>query len=183
MVPERVERRDIYFQKPGAANTDEVINAVVKRAKETGINKIVVASDSGETALQLVERVKGDTKIVVISMKRLRKKAKKELEKRNVIIFENCFPIFRKMGLELRKALYMLGQGFKVAVEVVVMATEGGAIRPGEEVIGIGGTARGADTALILKAATPEDMLDGDMKKRLEVREIIAMPRSKRWWE
>jgi len=80
----------------------------------------------------------------------------------------------------VKKAYYTLGQGFKVAVEVVTMATSKGAVKPFENVIGIGGTGEGADTALIVKATTPEDMMGSDTKKRLEIREVIAMPLAKK---
>lgn len=31
----KIERRDIYFEEPGAENTDSVVDAVVERVKET----------------------------------------------------------------------------------------------------------------------------------------------------
>jgi hypothetical protein len=51
------------------------------------------------------------------------------------------------------------------------------------DVIGIGGTDTGADTALVVKASKPEDVFGGEIKKRLEVREILAMPLQKTWWD
>lgn len=82
----------------------------------------------------------------------------------------------------MKNTYYTLGQGFKVAVEVVVMAASEGAVKSGEDVIGVGGTGKGADTALIVKAALPEDVLGKDIRKRLEIREVIAMPLVKKWW-
>jgi len=82
----------------------------------------------------------------------------------------------------MKNTYYTLGQGFKVAVEVVVMAASERAVKSGEDVIGVGGTGEGADTALIVKAALPEDILGEDIRKRLEIREVIAMPLVKKWW-
>ena len=83
----------------------------------------------------------------------------------------------------VRSALYMLGQGLKVAVEVILIAVDEGVVKPRQEVIGVGGTERGADTAIVAKAASSRDMLGPDFRKRLEIREILAMPLGKKWWE
>lgn len=70
-----------------------------------------------------------------------------------------------------------------MAVEVILISVDEGLVREGELVIGIGGTDKGADTAIIAKAASSEGMIRPDSDKRLEVREIIAMPVSKKWRE
>lgn len=67
--------------------------------------------------------------------------------------------------------LRMFGQGMKVCVEIVVMAADMGLIPIDEEVISIGGTQRGADTAVIIKPAHIDEIYN------LQVREIIAKPR------
>lgn len=180
----RIVRRDYYFEKPGPNNTKDVVEALSKRLEETGINTVVVASDSGETALELGKKISSNAKLVVISMENVKKDFRSDLEKMGAIIYENCIPAFRAKNLGyMKNTYYTLGQGFKVAVEVVVMAASKGAVKPGENVIGVGGTGEGADTALIVKAALPEDILGKDIKKRLEIREVIAMPLVKKWWE
>jgi hypothetical protein len=47
----------------------------------------------------------------------------------------------------------MFSQGVKVAVEVVIAALDAGLIPHGREVVAVGGTRRGADTALVLLLA------------------------------
>ncbi|MEM2289894.1 MAG: pyruvate kinase alpha/beta domain-containing protein [Candidatus Hadarchaeales archaeon] len=180
-MPEALLRRDLYLEKPGPRNTDQVVRAVVDRMRETGIRTVVVASDSGETAVRLA-RAAGKVKLVVISMERLKPSHKTLLEKSGAIVFEHCKPAFWKFP-HLREVYYTLGQGFKVAAEVIMMAAERGAVREGEEVIGVGGTGRGADTAIVAKAARPGSATRGEVGKRFEVREIIVMPRKKKWWE
>lgn len=176
-------RSDYYFEKPGPDNTKEVMAAVSKRLEETGIKTVVAASDSGKTALELGRKIGGKAKLIVISMETVKKNVRAALERMGAIIYENCIPAFRAKKLScMKNTYYTLGQGFKVAVEVVVMAASKGAIKSGEDVIGVGGTGEGADTALIVKAAPPEDILGKDIGKRLEIREVIAMPRIKKWW-
>ena len=50
----------VYFDKPGPQNTDEVAKAVRKRREELGIECVVVASNSGATALKLWNALKAD---------------------------------------------------------------------------------------------------------------------------
>lgn len=57
------------------------------------------------------------------------------------------------------------------------------ALKTGQIVIGVGGTARGADTAIVARASSSGEMLGPEIRRRLEVREIIAMPVRKKWWE
>lgn len=62
------------------------------------------------------------------------------------------------------------------------MATEKGLIKPYEDVIGVAGSDRGSGTAIVAKATTSKDAFGEDKKKKLEVREIVAMPLKKRWY-
>jgi hypothetical protein len=77
------------------------------------------------------------------------------------------------MPLELiTHTLRLFGEGTKVCVEITIMAADAGLIPVDREVIAIGGTGRGADTALFIKPATASRFFD------LKIREIIAKPRS-----
>lgn len=67
-------------------------------------------------------------------------------------------------------ALRMFGQGTKVAIEVATMAADAGYIHTDVPVIAIGGTGRGADTALILRAANSSRLLE------TKVEEILCKP-------
>jgi hypothetical protein len=51
------------------------------------------------------------------------------------------------------------------------MASDAGLVSTKEEIISIGGTVRGADTALVLIPAYSNEFFN------LEIKEIIAMPR------
>jgi len=57
----------VYFDRPGPQNTDAVMEAVKKRREELGIGYVVVASNSGETALKLWNELKdADVKLISI---------------------------------------------------------------------------------------------------------------------
>ena len=77
------------------------------------------------------------------------------------------------MALELVvHTLRLFGEGTKVCVEIAIMAADAGLIPVDREVITIGGTGRGAETALVMKPATASRFFN------LEIREIIAKPRN-----
>ena len=62
------EGKIIYFDRPGGQNTSAVVEAVRGRGPELGIGHVVVASDSGETALKLWEALRGSgVKIVSVA--------------------------------------------------------------------------------------------------------------------
>jgi len=70
----------------------------------------------------------------------------------------------------MAKTLKLLGEGTKVAVEITVMAADSGFIPMDEDAIAIGGTSRGADTALHIKPAHSNNFFD------LKVKRIICKP-------
>ena len=65
--------------------------------------------------------------------------------------------------------LRLFGQGTKVAVEIAIMAADGGALS-GKDIVSIGGTGHGADTALILKPANQSHLFD------MRIREVVCKP-------
>jgi hypothetical protein len=71
----------------------------------------------------------------------------------------------------VRDTLYRFSQGMKVAVECLLMAADAGLLDMSQEVIAIGGTGSGADTAIVCKPAYPR------MFHKLEIREVLAKPR------
>lgn len=185
----------IYFDKPGPQNTDLVVERVKKRCKELGIKHVVVASNSGETALKVWSALKDDG-INLISVAEhagfsggdepsISQEKRKELEDKGikVLVASHALSgvgrsITNKFGgitpVEIiAHTLRRFGQGVKVAVEISIMAADAGLIPTREEVIAIGGSGSGADSALVLKPAHMNNFFD------LEIREIIAMPRQK----
>ena len=64
----------------------------------------------------------------------------------------------------------MFGQGTKVCVEISTMALDSGLIPYNEPIIAIGGSAHGADTAMILKPEYSSAILD------TKIQEFICKP-------
>ncbi|MCS7132581.1 MAG: hypothetical protein NZ918_02520 [Aigarchaeota archaeon] len=179
-----VERPCRLFQKPGPKNTEAVLEAVAKRLEEGNIKWVIIASTSGETGARFADALRGKANVVVISHEKMKVKYKKEIEDlEGIAVDETHLPLHRRGMDKIRNAFYMLGQGFKVAVEVILIAVDKEVIKPGQDVIGVGGTGRGADTAIVAKATATKDILSDNIGDRLEIREIIAMPVKKKWWE
>jgi uncharacterized protein len=74
--------------------------------------------------------------------------------------------------LIIANSVRRFGEGAKVCCEIVMMAADAGLILEGEEVLAVAGTARGADTVMVIKSATSKRFLD------LRVLEILAKPRA-----
>jgi len=186
-----MEKTINYFENKGAENTDKVIELVRKRKEELGIKTILVASVSGNTALKLREAI-SDVNIVSITHHAgFKEKGKLEITSENIQkLKDNNIEFYvgshalsgvgrgisNKFGgvtpVEIIAAtLRLFGQGVKVCVEISIMAADGGLIPVDEEIITIGGTATGADSAMVLKAANMGNFFD------LEIKEIIAKPR------
>jgi len=73
----------------------------------------------------------------------------------------------------MAQTLRMLGQGTKVCVEIATMALDAGMIPYGEDIIAVGGSNSGADTAVILRPAHAADIFD------TWISEILCKPANK----
>lgn len=187
-----VEKTILYFEEAGEKNTEETFGAAKKRAEELGIGDIVVASTRGNTGLKAVEAFKGYNLVVVTHSAGFREPGKQEMGEEamekiragggRILTTSHAFggvgrAIRRKFDTlgpaELVSAvLRLLGQGMKVCVECTTMAADAGLIPMDRDIIAIGGSGRGADTAVVIRPAHLSDLFD------LYVREIIAKPRA-----
>ncbi len=68
--------------------------------------------------------------------------------------------------------LRLFSAGVKVACECACMAADAGLIRTDREVVALGGTGGGADTAVVLLPSNTHRFFD------MRIREIICKPRS-----
>ena len=87
-------------------------------------------------------------------------------------------PLHKENMDDIRNTLYTLDQGFKAAIEVILIAAEKNILEPHKDVIGVGG--EGADTAIVVRSTTVEEIFSENKERRLE---IIAMPLRKKWWD
>lgn len=204
-MAEVVKREVYYFPEPGEQNTGLVVEAVALRAMAGDIDTVVVASNRGATAARFGHALKGRATVICVTEAPSRREwghawpclqddYRHELADLGVKIVEESPFVFHSTILDaskwkvlpheelVRETLYTFGQGMKVAVEVVLMAVAAGIVAPYRDVIGVGGTGTGADTAIVLRSTYPGTVFAEDVSKRLEVREILAMPLAKKWW-
>lgn len=186
-----IERRAVYYEKPGKENTETTLKLVKAYAENSGIKDIVVASTTGETGSAAARLLKGYNVVIVTHHAGFSQSDLHELTEENrKQILENGARIFtgthalssaerdvrRRFGamqpLELiANTLRLMGEGTKVCVEIALMAADAGLISTGTDVIVVAGTGHGADTALVVKPANASKFFD------LAIREVIAKPR------
>jgi hypothetical protein len=180
----RYKRVVRYFAKPGPENTDEVVKAVIKRIVSNGIKRVIVASTSGKTGLKFAEALRRKASLIVVSHESVDSELKEKIVKLGGIVVDNTHLPLHARGMDkVRDSFYTLGQGFKVAVEVVLIAADKNLVKRYEDVIGVGGSGEGADTAIVARATPTREIFNRNKSKRLEVREILAMPLKKKWWD
>jgi hypothetical protein len=180
----------MYFEKPGKVNTEQTLALAYERGKALGLDEVVVASTTGDTGFKALEIFKG-FRVTVVTYhcgfrtpfkSEMPPEAKTSLEKQGATVvsathalsglersiakkFSGIYPV-----LLIADTLRLFGQGVKVAVEISVMAADAGALS-GNDIVSVGGTARGADAAIVLKPANQSDLFD------MRIREIICKPR------
>lgn len=178
----------MYWKSVGSIHTEKTVELAIRKAKEKGINSIVVASCSGRTAELLAGNIQnvvcvthangfekpGTNEMDANMREKLMKKDVKLLTTTHVLSGAER-GISRKFGgvypVEIMAAtLRMFGQGVKVCVEVAVMALDSGLIPYGEDIIAIGGTGEGADTAVVMRPAHAAYIFD------TYIAEIICKP-------
>ena len=147
-----MQRTVEYFEERGQANTERTLKLASARAREAGIKDIALASTRGYAASKALE-ICPDLDLVAVGIGRSSFPAEQaeRFQQTGKLIFAR--EVNYTYPEEMKSAFRRFGQGMKVAVEVVVCAVQAGLIEEGERVIGIGGSSRGADTALVIDAA------------------------------
>jgi hypothetical protein len=147
-----MQRAIEYFEGRGQANTERVLELACQRAREAGIQHVILASTRGYTAGKALEICPGlDLVAVGIGRDSFPTDQAESFQQTGKLIFAR--EINYDYPSDMQSAFRRFGQGTKVAVEVVVCAVQAGFVEQGERVIGIGGSSRGADTALVVDAA------------------------------
>lgn len=188
-----LRRELILFEKPGPQNTEETLTAVKARGRELGVKTVVLATTTGETALKALDIFQdADIRIVAVTLHAgcWKKYAPPDPDKvksareRGVEFLTATHTLMGNVGSAIREKFgglpeseliahtyYTFGQGMKVAVEVAVMAKDAGLLEEDDEIIAVGGTGVGADTAIVLTPPYSTNFFD------LKIHEIISMPR------
>jgi hypothetical protein len=188
-------KSDVYYwEKPGKENTEATLDAALKRAKELGIRDFVVASCTGYTT-KLLAHKGGDISIVSVAHQagfrepgkcEMPKNVEKELIEKGIKVYTGTH-FFGGLGRAIRfkfggievdelaaNTLRIFGHGTKVAIEIAIMALDAGLIPYDQEIISIGGTGQGADTAIVCLPRHGKEFF------AFEVREIICKPRTRK---
>lgn len=181
----------MYFDSSGPANTEETLKCAYQRGSELGLTQAVVASTKGDTAYRAIEIFSGfDITAVTYHcgfkepfQSVMPKQVRTDLESKGVRVVSATHALsgverslFKKYSggfpvLIIADTLRLFGQGTKVAIEVSIMAADAGMLN-GDDIIAIGGSGRGADTALVLKPANQSSLFD------MRIRETVCKPRS-----
>jgi hypothetical protein len=180
----------MHFESAGKSNTQQVLEQAYQRAKDLGIEEIILPATKGDTALSAVKLFSG-FKVTVVTYhcgfkkpfeNRMEDDVKKDLIEKGATLVTATHAL---SGLEkslakknqgiypvliIADTLRLFGHGTKVAVEVSLMAADAGALS-GNDVIALGGSSRGVDAALVIKPAHSNSLFD------LRIREIICKPR------
>jgi hypothetical protein len=189
-----IEKKIIYFEKPGIENTSDCLEVVKNALKEDKYKHVVVASTSGDTGTLFSEALKNSAiNLIVVTHSagfkepntlEMPVEIRRKIEANGTKVFtgsmlthslETC--LASKFGgsyptLIIANSLRRFGEGAKVCCEITMMAADAGLIPEGEEVLAVAGTAKGADTVMIIKSAASKRFLD------LRVLEILAKPRA-----
>ena len=180
----------MYFDGAGQEYTDETLRIAIERAKEVGLS-LVIASNTGDTVFRALELGAGGLDIVCVThMTGFRNPGENELEEsKRAELIERSVKVLTTThvlaGVDralrtqfggiyppeiIASTLRMFGQGTKVCVEIAIMALDAGLIEYGKPIVAVGGSGRGADTALVLTPAHSNKVFE------LKIHEILVKP-------
>jgi hypothetical protein len=185
-----MEYQTVYFEKPGPENTEATLQVVREWADRLDLSDIVIATTSGDTGVRALECFKKHRVLAVSHADGFWGENQQEMLPQHRVRIEEsggrvltCQHAFGGVNRAVRykfntleldeiiaNALRIFGQGAKVAVEIVLMATDAGLLKTDRDVIAIGGTESGADTALVVKPANTFRFFD------IRVRGILCKP-------
>ncbi len=188
-----MEKTVVYFEKPGRENTEACLQVVKNALKEGNYKHLVIASTEGDTGLLFSEALRGSGINVVVvthsagfeaaNTHEMTFETRKKIESHGAAVYtgtmitHNIETAFASKfsglypTLMVAQSLRRFGEGPKVCCEIVMMAADAGLVPEGEEVIAVAGTARGADSVLVIRSAASKRFLE------LRVLEIRAKPR------
>jgi len=198
------ESKDVfYFDVCGQVNTEKTLALAVQRARELNIKNLVVASETGLSALKAAEMLRGSgiNLIVVTSAAGTKiegtvigdlkigipdRKIWDKLKKSGVRIVRATDPLHNigaalehnrvpTMATLIRLSLKMISSGTAVCVSTILMATDNGLLKEGEEVVAVAGSWVGLDTAIVARATNSVNLLKAGS---MQIREILCKPRN-----
>lgn len=184
-------REVLYFDRPGAHNTEACLE-VVRGSIAEGHRHVVVASTTGATGRRFAESLEGaGVNLVVVghsvgfkgpNVDEFDAAARDFIHQRGGVVLKTTIlthsletALSAKHsgvlpGPLIAETLRRLGHGVKVSCEIVMEAVDAGVVPEGEPVVAVAGTGRGADTVCLVHSAASKRFLD------LFVSQILAKP-------
>lgn len=192
-----------YFDVCGQINTEKTLELAIQRVCELNLKKLVVASETGLSALMAAKMLRGQdiSLIVVTSAAGTRientiigdlkigipnKKIWKQLEENGARIVRATDPLYNigaalehngvpTLATLIRLCLKTISSGTAVCVATTLMATDNGALSEGEEIVTVAGSWIGFDTALVVQATNSVNFFKHGA---MQIKEVICKPRN-----
>jgi hypothetical protein len=173
-----IKRETIYYEEGGPDLTEPTLQASLEAAKKLGIKIILVASTSGETGVKAAEMFQHtDLRLIVVGhqmgfpvakVQQFKPENWKKIETLGGIVnlgtdvITNSIRRRQKIGHSPMSIITqtLISMKVKVNVEIVAKAYDAGLILPGDKVISVAGSHRGADTSVVFIANDSPNILD-----------------------
>jgi hypothetical protein len=182
------------FTRPGEENTEKTLQLAFAKAQDLAVEEVVLPSSTGTTAHKALSMLDNDRlRLIVVTYhcgfhqpftSSMSQKTRQELTQAGVHVlqashilsgidrsFRNQFGGIYPAEM-VAQTLRVFGHGVKVCIEVTVMASDAGMLS-GKEMVALGGTGHGVDTACVIQPAHMNNFFD------LFVKEIICKPQQK----
>jgi hypothetical protein len=173
-----IKRETIYYEDGGAEHTNTTLESSLKAAKELDIKTILVASTSGETGVKAAEMYQGSgINLIVVGhqmgfpvpkIQQFKTENEEKIEKKGAVVnlgtdvITNSIRRRQRLGHSPMSIITqtLITAKIKVNVEIVAKACDEGQILPGEKVISVAGSHKGADTSVVFIANDSPNILD-----------------------
>ena len=173
-----ITRETIYYEDGGEQHTETTLRASIEAAKELGIKTILVASNTGETGVKAAEMYKGSgVQLIVVGHQMGFPVAKVQqfkpenweriAELGGVVnlgtdVVTNSIRQRQRLGHSPMSIITqtLIMAKIKVNVEIVAKACDAGQVLPGDRVISVAGSHKGADTSVVFIANDSPNILD-----------------------
>jgi hypothetical protein len=185
-----METTVVYFDQRGPRNTEAVLRLARHRAEELGIRQVVIATTHGHTAQEAARLFAGSgIELIAVSISAafdqegwtMSPSERESVKGAGVRVLTTLHGLADGVaegfqgeatpGSIVANTLRFFSQGTKVAVEVSIMALEAGLVPHGTEIIAVGGTDEGCDTAIVARPSYARKIKD------YRVCEILCKPR------
>ena len=173
-----IKRETIYYEEGGADHTETTLQASLDAAKELGVKTILIASTSGDTGVKAAEMYRGSgVQLIVVGHQMGFPVAKVQqfkpenweriAELGGVVnlgtdVVTNSIRHRQSLGHSPMSFITqtLIAMKVKVNVEIIAKACDAGQILPGDKVISVAGSHKGADTSAVFLANDSPNILD-----------------------